>query len=243
MRPGAVLSCHAALLACCLGAWQASAANLQISPVMINFRADQNAAGITLQNQAEAPVYGQVRVFLWEQQGGEDVLTPTRELLASPPIVQIAARSSQTIRLVRAGAPGQERERTYRVLIDEIEGGEGGAASGVDIRLRYSVPVFVAAAGEGAAEVLRWRFFRKQDEWMLTIQNSGQRHAQIGAMSVVNRAGQEFSVSKGLFGYVLAGQTREWRLPLPRESALDGALAIKVVVNGKPVSAGNAGVE
>ncbi|MES2739424.1 MAG: fimbria/pilus periplasmic chaperone [Pseudomonadota bacterium] len=241
MRPGAVLS-SAVLLACSLGAGRTTAANLQISPVMINFRADQNAAGINLQNQADNPVYGQVRVFLWEQQNGEDVLTPTRELLASPPIVQIAARSSQTIRLVRAAAPEQERERTYRVLIDEIDGGDGGAASGVDIRLRYSVPVFVAAAG-AASEVLSWRFFRKQGEWMLTIQNSGQRHAQIGAMSVQNRAGQEFAISKGLFGYVLAGQSREWRLPLPKESALGGPLAIKVLVNGKPVSAGNAGVE
>ena len=181
-------------------AGMAGAANLQISPVTLTMRAEQTAAGITLQNLGEAPLFGQVRVFLWDQANGEEALAPTQELVASPPIVEIAANSRQTIRLVRTQAGTSAQERTYRVLIDEVGRDDDPARSGVDIRLRYSVPVFVLPSG---------------------------------------MPGKEFAVSKGLFGYVLAGRMREWRLPVARDAALEGPLAIAVTVNAKALVARN----
>ena len=74
-------------LLCAAGA--AHAASLQISPVTIEFGADDTASGITLRNPGERPVYGQVRVFLWNQADGQDTLTPTQDLLASPPQLQL----------------------------------------------------------------------------------------------------------------------------------------------------------
>ena len=212
------------------------AASLQISPVSVRLRAGQNATGIELQNLGDAPIYGQVRVFLWDQQLGDDVLAPTRELVPSPPIVQIAARSSQTIRLVRTGNAAPAGELTYRVLIDELAKDDGAAGTGVDIRLRYSVPVFVASAAAGA-EVLSWKVEKKNDAWFLRIDNSGNQHAQIGTLNLVNKAGAQFVISKGLFGYVLARRWREWRLPVEARADLAGALDIQALVNAKPVTA------
>jgi fimbrial chaperone protein len=231
----------ALLLLCCALGWagRAGAANLQISPVMINFAAAQGAAGINLQNQGDTPLFGQVRVYVWDQVNGEDVLTPTQDVVASPPLVQIAPRGSQTIRLVRTGDRGTAQERTYRVLIDEVARDDGPATSGVDIRLRYSVPVFVAAADAAGQEALSWTFFRKDGSWMVRIVNAGIRHAQIGAWSVSNRAGKEFSISQGLFGYVLPGRSREWRLPVDKDADLGGALTIKVSVNARSLIAHN----
>jgi len=154
-------------------ALDAQAASLQISPVSINLRANQAASGINLQNLGERPVYGQVRVFAWDQRNGEDVLTPTDELVASPPIIEVGAKGSQTIRLVRKGgaaagaAPGNP-ERTYRLLIDEIPR-EDEQASGVAIRLQYSVPVFVAPVDEAAAPNLAWSVLRKDNAWVLRV--------------------------------------------------------------------------
>lgn len=228
-----------ALLLCSTWGGLAAAANLQISPVMINFRAEQTAAGIALQNLGDAPVYGQVRVFTWDQQDGDEVLTPTQELVASPPIVQIAANGSQTIRLVRTSAAKNDAERTYRVLIDEVAGPDSAATSGVDIRLRYSVPVFVATPGEAGDPAVAWTFYRKDGAWMLKLVNSGRKRAQIGAMIVTNKDGKEFTISKGLFGYVLAGRTREWRLPVDKDADLGGKVAIKAVINAKVTIASN----
>ncbi|MGK5048391.1 fimbrial biogenesis chaperone [Janthinobacterium sp. GB4P2] len=226
-----------ALLACCAAGVQG--ANLQISPVTLTLRAAQSAAGINLQNLGDQPMYGQVRVFAWDQRDGEEVLAPTQELVASPPIVEIAANSRQAIRLVRAQAGPVAQEKTYRVLIDEVSRDDESGRSGVDIRLRYSVPVFVLPAGAPGREMLDWQVFRERGEWMLRIKNSGNVHAQIGAMTFTNQAGKEFVISQGLFGYVLAARMRVWRLPVAREAELDGPLSIAVNVNAKALVATN----
>ena len=215
------------------GVETAGAANLQISPVTINMRAEQTSAGITLQNLGDAPLFGQVRVFLWDQANGEEAMSPTQELVASPPIVEIAANGRQTIRLVRTQAASAQQERTYRVLIDEVGRDDDPARSGVDIRLRYSVPVFVLPGGAAGRDVLDWQVYRKDGEWMLRVQNTGNFHAQIGSLTLTNQAGKSFVISNGLFGYVLAGRMRVWRLPVPKDAALEGTLAIAVNVNAK----------
>ena len=50
-------------------------------PVTIEFGTDDTATGITLRNPGERPVYGQVRVFRWDQPT-VDTLTPTQDLVA-----------------------------------------------------------------------------------------------------------------------------------------------------------------
>ncbi|QBE66146.1 fimbrial biogenesis chaperone [Pseudoduganella lutea] len=230
-----------AFVACllALGCAGAGAANLQISPVSITFRAGQGASGITLQNQGDTPVYGQVRAYAWTQRDGEDVLGETAELVASPPIIEIAPRAAQTIRLIlKAGSPTAV-ERSFRLLIDELPRADG-TQSGVDIRLRYSVPVFVPPAGD-AAPVLAWRVFRQGGEWMLRVANTGAQHAQLGSTTLRNGAGTEIIVSKGLLGYVLPGQERSWKLPVAQDAQLDGKVAVRSVVNARPETADTAG--
>lgn len=224
-----------ALAVACLAGGAASAANLQISPVSITFKAGQGAAGITLQNQGDTPVYGQVRAYAWSQKDGEDALAETTELVVSPPIIEIAPRATQTIRLVLRTPAGAGNERSYRLLIDEIPRGES-PESGVDIRLRYSVPVFVPPV-TAATPALAWRVFRTGDDWMLTVANSGALHAQLGTTVLRNGAGQDFAISKGLLGYVLPGQQRTWKLPVDKNAALDGKLAVETTVNARPEAA------
>jgi fimbrial chaperone protein len=214
----------------------AEAASLQISPVMINLRATQAATGISLQNAGDQPIYGQVRVFLWEQKNGDDVLTPTDELIASPPVMQIAANSTQTIRLVRrsVAAPGPERQ--FRVLIDEVPT-SAETRDGVAIKLQYSVPVFVAAAAPGGEHQLRWTFFKRDGAWILRVTNSGTLHAQIGATTLGTADGKQIELSRGLLGYALAGRQREWRTNVAPAETLAGALTIHANVNTRPITA------
>jgi fimbrial chaperone protein len=231
IRP-AIAACLLAL-ACAGGG--AGAANLQISPVSITFKAGQSAGSITLQNQGDAPLFGQVRAYAWSQRDGEDVLADTTDLVASPPIIEIAPRTAQTIRLILRTASPSAAERTFRLLIDEVPRGDS-PESGVDIRLRYSVPVFVAASGE-PAPVLAWRVYRQGGDWMLRVANTGTMHAQLGATRLCNAAGTEYDISKGLLGYVLAGQERQWKLPLAADARLDGGVTVQSTVTARPLAA------
>jgi len=222
----------------------AQGANLQISPVSISFQPGQNAAGIQLQNNGDTPLYGQVRVYAWDQRDGVDALTPTTQLVASPPIIEIAGKSAQTIRLVRRGAAGTASgtpvtpggaEQTYRILIDELPRGDTQQGN-VAIRLQYSVPAFVLPVDAQAAPQLEWSTFQRAGAWHLRARNTGALHAQIGATSVTVGS-RDVVLSKGLLGYALPGRTREWALPADVAGALPAPLAIDTTVNAKSQSA------
>ncbi|WP_305824180.1 hypothetical protein [Massilia brevitalea] len=105
------------------------------------------------------------------------------------------------------------------------------------IRLQYSVPVFVAPTDEAAAPSLAWTVLRKDGGWILRAKNSGALHAQVGAASLVDAAGKEIELSKGLLGYALAGREREWRLPLEPGARVAGPMTVRANVNARAASA------
>lgn len=213
----------------------AQAATLQVSPVKIDFAPGQNAAGLALNNPGDTPVYGQVRVFRWDQDAQGDVLSPSPEVVASPPIIQLAGRGQQLIRLVRVQPGNPAVEQSYRLLIDEIPPPGTDKHVGVAIRMRYSVPVFVAPAAS-AATALSWQVLRQDGQWLLRLDNHGQRHTQVGALTLQDAAGKTLQVSKGLLGYALAGHVRQWPLPANGAARLEGPLLIKVNLDGEPTT-------
>ena len=241
LRCAAIAAVRFTALSMVLAAGQlAHGANLQISPVSISFQPGQNAAGIQLQNNGDTPLYGQVRVYAWDQRNGVDDLTPTTQLVASPPVIEVAPNSTQTIRLVRragaqGAAPAGAAEQTFRILIDELPRGDSQQGN-VAIRLQYSVPAFVLPADGQAAPKLEWSTFQRDGAWHLRAFNAGTLHAQIGATSV--RIGErDVELSKGLLGYALPGRAREWALPPDVAAGMPASLGIQATVNTRPQSA------
>ena len=194
----------------------AGAATLQISPVMVDMAPQQGASGITLRNPDAMPVYGQVRVYAWEQRDGDDVLLPTDEIQVSPPIIQVPPRSEQLVRLVRASREPAAIEKSYRLVIDEIPDPSTPAVNGVVLRLRYSVPVFVAGATPEPRPELSWRAAREGKEWVLSLNNTGTRYAQVASLQVLDSGGKPVAEVDGLVGYALAQRQRQWRIPAGR---------------------------
>lgn len=213
------------------------AASLQISPVMVDLQSNENATGITLRNPGDHPLYGQVRVFKWNQTDTADTLTPTQDLIASPPLIQIAPHGEQLVRLVRQATAPATTEQNYRVLIDEIPQPETAEANGVTIRLRYSVPVFVEPAGAVGKPELSWHLLRDAQGWLLRATNAGSRRGQISAVKLITASNKTYTISKGLLGYALAGRTRQWRIDPGQGADLHGALKIRANVNALPSEA------
>ncbi|MEW6344373.1 MAG: molecular chaperone [Pseudomonadota bacterium] len=212
----------------------ARAATLQISPVTVDLPPDLNASGITLRNPGDSPLYGQVRVFRWDQSNGEDALTPTSELVASPPLIQIPARTDQLIRLVRAIPAPTDSEQSYRLLIDELPGPDQPVANGVTIRLRYSVPVFVEPVKPLGQPRLTWRLTHDEQGWTLHVVNDGAKRAQIAAVQILTASGKSYEINKGLLGYALAKRGRQWQVPLPADADLSGTAKVRAMINSLP---------
>jgi len=204
---------------------------------MVDLPPNESATGITLRNPGDRPLYGQVRVFRWDKSNGDDTLIPTQELMASPPLIQIAAQADQLVRLVRATSAPVAVEQSYRVLIDELPSPDTAPTNGVTIRLRYSVPVFLEPAGEAGQPKLSWHLARDDRGWVLHVDNAGAKRAQIAAVQLVNGAGKVYEINKGLLGYALAERAGQWRVPLALDADLGGTVKARAAVNSLPVEA------
>ncbi|NGT13204.1 fimbrial biogenesis chaperone [Achromobacter insolitus] len=220
--------------ACLFGmALHAHAASLQISPVILNMNGAERATSMTLRNEGPAPIYGQIRVYAWTQTMTQDVLKETSALVASPPMIQIAPGATQVVRLLQPDPASRPGETSYRLIIDEIAPPDPLGATGVQVRLRYSVPVFVGAAPQTPAQQhLAWSLVSDGPDWALRVDNSGAHRAQLSDVALVVN-GQRRSVRDGLLGYVLAGSARQWSLPF--QPSMHGSISVKARVNSVPV--------
>ena len=208
------------------------ASGLQVSPVSIAVPATQNAEGLWLSNTGDTSVRAQVRVYRWTQENDADQLAPTKERLASPPMIALAGGDRQLIRAIRLGGPPTDgAEQAYRLIIDELPS-EDPARKGLQYVLRYSVPVFVQPLGAPASEPqLQWALQREGDKTWLAVSNAGGTHAQLADLTYIDPAGQRTPVAPGLLGYVLPGMHMRWAVKVPAAALAGGQWEAKI--NGK----------
>lgn len=211
----------------------ASAAGLQVTPITLEIAHGDTSAVLWLANTGTAALQAQVRVVEWTQADHEDRLDTTRDLVASPPMLEVAAGARQLVRIVRtSGATPGEPERSFRLLVDELPGaGTGDGQGGVQFLMRYSVPVFIAPDQPQPAPRLQWHL-RTQPP-VLEVVNAGSARAQLSEVAIVDAAGTRTVLSDGLLGYVLAGAQMRWPLPPDRPPPADARLQARI--NGEPL--------
>ncbi|MDW5442469.1 molecular chaperone [Polaromonas sp. SM01] len=207
----------------------ASAASLQVSPILLEFAPKEQAQSMWLSNTGTQPLRAQVRVQQWTQTSEGDQLSPTRALLASPPVVEIPPGEKQMIRIIRPQGGVPAREESYRLIVDELPSsgvaGPGGTApAGLQFLLRYSVPVFVSVVepvpvtGKPSdISALSTSLQSGPPAPLLTVINKGTQRVKISQLVHVDKQGRRTSLVPGLLGYVLAGQRMQWPLNLPAD--------------------------
>lgn len=180
----------------------------------------------------------QVRLYEWGQADGGDRLTPTGDLVPSIGIVSIPPGETQLVRLVRLRPEAPERELSYRALVDELPA-PAESRDGVQFLLRYSIPLFVLPPGTtprlsaGASRKVDPASLsasvREQDgrSW-LVVENRGPQRLRLSQLALVDPAGGRTTLVEGLVGYVLAGRTRRWPLPVPVGALQRGVLRAKL---------------
>lgn len=222
-----------ALVGLCLASGCVTASGLQVAPVSLSLLPSQNADGLWLSNTGSNVVHAQIRVYHWTQENGQDVLTPSRGLVISPPMLQLAVGERQLIRVIRVGAPpngAHAVEDAYRIAIDELPV-ENKGTKGLQFVLHYSVPVFVEPVGATAAPQLQWTTLTEGAQASLEVANQGTGHAQLAALNYIDAAGTRTELAAGLLGYVLPGMSVRWPLKTPATS-LRGGGTFEALVNG-----------
>lgn len=190
---------------------EVQAASLEISPIAVNLPPGHHAAVIDVSNRG-GPAAIQLRAYAWTQIGDEDVLTPTQDIILSPPIFTVAAGEMQTIRLLVRGGARTAGERNYRLLLDEVPPANTQKQQ-VFIAMRVSMPVMVGSSAP-AAGTLRWRATRAPGgQISLSATNTGPVYDSISSIALTLADGSHRSVvSRSQSPYILAGAERHWNV-------------------------------
>jgi fimbrial chaperone protein len=212
-----------------------SAASLQVSPTTVEIPAGTTASTLTVKNTGADTMKAQVRVYRWASVNGEDTLEPATDVVASPPVATVKPNMDYTIRLVRLSKQPVAAEETYRVMIDELPEQKKAVAGVINMAFRYSIPVFFLPPG-AETPALTWSQEKHNGKVYVSATNTGGRRVRLADLKAADKNGKQFSVAKGLAGYVLARSSKSWVAPVTVQKTVQ-PLLITAQSDSGPVNA------
>jgi fimbrial chaperone protein len=189
-----------------------------VTPVRIYMTPKDRAVAVTITNEGDTPVALQADVNVWTQKpDGTDETTLTEDLILSPPIVKLAPKAKQVVRLALLVPPDASRQLTYRLVLREIPEAVAPKKQTVDvpIALALSMPVFITPPS--AARAMSCGAARTDGKSLaVTCSNGGTAYAQIREVTVKRKGKPEARFEGGV--YVLPGAKKV--IPLKPEQAI-----------------------
>jgi fimbrial chaperone protein len=214
----------------------AKAGSLQVDPVLIDVTAAGAAAStINLHNAGTTPINAQVRVFRWSQTNGQENLEPTDDVVASPPVLTLAPNAKNIVRIIRQTKQPVVGEESYRLLIDQLPDLSQQKNGGINLMVRYSIPVFFGAADK-KHPTLAWSVAVKGNKVTLTARNTGDRRLRLSALTIRDASGHKISLGNGLAGYALGQSTKTWTVA-GHGFAAQGSASVSGQSDGGPIQA------
>lgn len=124
----------------------ARAGQIDVKPILVELGPRGRTALLEVRNSGTTPLRVQVRTAAWAQDAaGAMRVEPTTELLAFPPLLEIAPGTSRNVRVGTELARGPV-ERSFRVFLEELPPPADVSSAEVRVLTRISIPVFVAPA-------------------------------------------------------------------------------------------------
>lgn len=215
----------------------AAAASWQIDPVRVELSPQQQTAAVVVRNDSDQPTSLQIQAVSWSQLKGKDVYTPTKELLVSPPIVTIAPKTEQIIRVALRRQADSTSELTYRISLQELPPPPGPDFMGVKVALRITIPVFVQSQNGEAAPKAVWNVTQMPDKKLkVWMRNQGNAHIQISDFSLYVPGNEQAIFGELGSSYVLAGQEHEWLIKTSSLANISGGrLRLKAYTDAENV--------
>ncbi|MDP1772360.1 MAG: fimbria/pilus periplasmic chaperone [Methylobacter sp.] len=197
-------------LQCAMACQIAQAGSYGINPVKLTLSGQNSTQIMTVRNDGAEAAVMQVELAAWSQTDARDIYTPTRELLANPPIFTLPAGAEQVIRVGLRRAPDGQRELAYRLFLQEVPPPVRPDTVGLQVALRISVPVFVPPP-HPVKPILHWQATRIAEHTLkVGVTNTGNGHDHIAAYKIYRAGSSAPFLSQQLFAYLLPGETHYW---------------------------------
>lgn len=186
-----------------------NAGTFGVSPVRVPLSIHHQTDVVNITNYQNEAVVVQVDVLQWSQNDkGEDVFTPTQEVIASPPILKIEPNEVHAVRVGFMAGQDFNQEKSYRLFFQEISTNATQVA-GMNMVLRIGIPVFVAPKNKTSSQ-LTWRIQQDKDKTLkLSASNVGNQHLQILSLDAGINQQNILSIPKVL-AYLLPNTTKNW---------------------------------
>jgi len=208
------------------------AAAIQVTPIRIHLNETMPIATLTLVNKASTPIMLETQSTHWTQKSGEDVYTPTKALIVSPPIISLEPGKSQLVRVALRHQEVLTEEDAFRIFVQEIPQYHVGNAPGVEFALRFGIPAFIAPIHPTYS--LEWHTAVKKGMLKLKVINNSNTHIQFTHLDLINPESQKLLDSQSVFIYLLPHQSKTWEFKL--KTFPHNALLIHAATDHGPVS-------
>lgn len=198
-------------------------ASFNVLPVRVYMVPQNPVSSVQVTNRSDQAVMIQSKTVDWKQPDGTQVLTPTNDIIVSPPIFELQAGDSQVVRIAVNADSSISKEQTYRLFLTEVpmDQAETKNTSGVDVALRLSLPIFVTPTTSSVDLSASIRgLCSDQDNVNLQVSNVGSKHVMLLKMQINKQDGAPV---KEVFqpAYLLTDSKRNWDLQLTESPITD----------------------
>ena len=209
-----------------LAPWQMTTAGVfSVTPVRLYMTPRDRAIAVTLTYEAVTEVVLQADINTWSQKpDGTDELVLTEDLILAPPIIKLAPKARQVVRLALLKPADASRQLTYRMIIREVPEARPAPGIQVPIALALSLPVFITPP-VAKRQVDCSTQHPEAKTVNLQCSNTGTAYAQIRE-AVVTRGNQALAKFEG-GNYILPGASKT--VSLKGEQAITAGEAKLVV--------------
>jgi fimbrial chaperone protein len=203
------------------------AGDFSVTPVRIFMSPRDRAVAVTVTNEGDQEVVMQADLYSWKQKpGGDEDLTLTEDMILSPPILKLAPKSRQVLRLARLTPPPTTEQVTYRMIVREIPEARPSKDPQVTVALAFSLPVFITPPS--AKRKLDCKLERIAPNAVNAVcTNSGNAYAQPREFVLNNAAGEKLA-ARDTGGYILPEITRKFELKRAEGPIAAGKVALQV---------------
>jgi len=212
------------------------ASSFEVSPIRVTFSAQEPTALMTIRNDGDQRLRLQVSVMAWDQnKQGEMVLNPTDDIIFYPNLLTLEPNSQRNLRVGVNGAV-VERERSYRIFVEELPSNVKLQFTGVRIVTKVSIPIFIRPAKAEHKNLIE-RIALRGSDITFEVKNQGNVHIQPREVRVKGTAADgTVQIERKLPGwYILAGGLREYRVDVPKtECTRIKDLTVEVDLEDKP---------
>lgn len=190
----------------------------RVTPIRLELDKNAKSGVFSVMNEGNTDISLQVSAREWTQdESGKDVYTETQDIVFFPKIMTLKAGEERVIRVGMKGQP-PNREKTYRLFIEEIPEPRKAEGARVNIAIRFAPPIFVrpvSVVSDAAVESVSLSHGRLT----AVIKNMGNIHITISSVLIkgADAAGKEM-FSKEIAGWhLLSGASRAYSADIPAD--------------------------